>query len=66
MQLPKAMSMWTMSRYLEGVRSIGLPGGALGMVVQALIEAGNLPLSMNDPSFDAEIKCNNSKTISIR
>ena len=34
----------------------GLPQGALGMVVQALIEAGNLPLSMNKPSFDVEIK----------
>jgi hypothetical protein len=51
MQSPKAISMCTMSRYLDGVQSIGLLRGAFGMVTYAPIDAGKSPLSINAPSF---------------
>jgi hypothetical protein len=57
MQSPKAISMCTMSRYLYGEQLIGLPQGTFGMVVYALIDAGNSPLSINTPSFVVATKC---------
>jgi hypothetical protein len=57
MQSPKAISMCTISRYLDVVRSISLPQGAFGIVLYAPIDAGNSPLSINAPSFVVATKC---------
>jgi hypothetical protein len=56
MQSPKAISIWMTSKNLEGMQSIGLPQGAFGIVVYAPMEAGNSPLSTNEPSFVVETK----------
>ncbi len=57
MQLPKAISRWTTSRYFVGVLSIGLPRGALGIVVYDPKETGNSPWLINCPSVVAEMRC---------
>ncbi len=56
-QLPNAILRCTTSRNSAGVRSIGFPREALGIVAYVPIETGNSPVSMKVPSFDAATRC---------